>query len=176
MNEQTRSLRTVYEGRILNLEVHDVELPGGRTAVREVVRHGPAAAVLTRVPDGRFLFVRQYRKAVEQIMLEIPAGNCEPGESPSAAVERELHEETGYRARTARRLGAMYPSCGYSSERIELFYAEAEREDGGAPDEDETIEPVLLTLDEVRAAVRKGGLTDAKSLAAWGIWITDGGA
>ena len=156
MNEETRSLRTVYEGRILN--------------------HGPAAAVLTRVPDGRFLFVRQYRKAVERLMLEIPAGNCEPGESPSAAVERELHEETGYRARTVRRLGVMYPSCGYSSERIELFYAEAEQEDGGAPDEDENIETVFLTRDEVRDAVCGGGLTDAKSLAAWGIWTTDGGA
>ncbi len=171
MHEKTTGSRTVFEGRIMRVEVLDVELPNGRTSVREIVHHGPAVAVITRRHDGKFVFIKQFRKAMERICFEVMAGNCDPGEEPEAAAIRELKEETGYVPDTIRFLAPIYPSVGYCDERIDIYFAET----GNAPgsthfDEDEVIETVLLTEPEMDERVRSGKVQDAKTLAAWALW------
>lgn len=168
MHEKTVNKRTVYEGRILDVEIQDVEMADGRPALREIVRHGGAVAVLARAPDGRFILVRQFRKPVEQILLEVVAGNREPGEEAEACARRELEEETGYRAARIRRLGVIYPSPGYVDERIEVFYADAEPGKGEhRPDEDEHLEAIFMERAEIVEKIRRNEVPDSKTLAAW---------
>ncbi len=168
MNEQSMSVKRVYQGRIFDLEVHQVELATGARSVREVIRHPGAVALVARRPDGRFVFIRQYRKAVEEIILEIVAGTLEPGEDVEACARRELAEESGYAAESLVRLGAIYPSPGYMSEVIHIFYAETGAEPRGRDlDVDEHIETLSLSREEFEEEVRQGRVRDAKTLSAW---------
>ena len=158
-------------GCVVSVEVQDVELETGQAAIREIVRHRGAVAVLARRPDGRFLFVRQFRKPVEQIMLEVVAGVLELDEHPEDAARRELREETGYVATDLRPLGVVHPSPGYLDERIEVFAAEVGLEAGPrALDHDERVEVAPLTAEEFESLAWRGGVSDAKTLAAWTLY------
>lgn len=168
MEEKTLRTRSIYQGRLVDFEVIDIALPDGTTSFREVVRHPGAVAVLARREDGCFLLVRQYRKPVEQALLEIIAGTLEEGEDPAVCAAREVWEETGARLKRLVPLGPIYPTPGYVSERIEVFFADVQG--GGVPqdlDEDERIEVCPMTRDEVLAALTQGELVDSKTLAAW---------
>jgi len=166
--EKTLTKQTLYSGRILDLELQEVELPDGVRAPRELIRHAPAVGVLARRPDGAFVFVRQFRKAVEQVMLEIVAGICEPGEAPADTAARELREETGYTPKQLLELGSIFATPGYVDERITLFFAElAETINATHYDHDERIETVILSCAEVEALLDTGKIQDAKTLVAW---------
>jgi len=168
MYEKTITRKTVYEGVIIDVELQDVELPDGRTSIREIVLHGPAVAlVVRRVTDGRFIFIRQFRKALDRIAFEVVAGNCDPGEEPAESARRELQEETGYRAARLVPLGAIFPTIGYCTERIDLFYAEVSGQGETAFDHDEQIETVAVTRPELEERILSGQIQDAKTLAAW---------
>ena len=117
--------------------------------------------------DGRFVFIRQFRKAMERICFEVMAGNCDPGEATEASAIRELKEETGYEAESIRFLAPIYPSVGYCTERIDVFYAEVNEPGETDFDQDEQIETVLLTEAEMDSMIRNGNVQDAKTLAAW---------
>jgi ADP-ribose pyrophosphatase len=151
------SVREVFHGELLRVEVES--WPAGE---REVVRHPGASAVVALTPEGDVLLVRQAREAVRETLLEIPAGILENGEDPAACAARELAEETGFRASNLRPLGWIYTSPGFTDERIELFLAEAQP-DGGAED---GMEVVRMPFGEALAAVRDGGIRDAKTIAA----------
>ncbi len=113
----------LYHGRILRLRLDTVELPKGGTAPREIIEHEAVAAIVPVDSDGNVVLVRQYRLAVGSDLLEVPAGGLHLGESPEEAAQRELAEETGYRAGDLRRLGGFYVSPGYTSEFIHVFLA-----------------------------------------------------
>ena len=120
---ETRSARhTVLRGRALVVHVDDVLLPDGRHAQREIVEH-PGSVVLVPVDAGRVLLVRQYRYAVGSELLELPAGTLEPGEAPLQAAHRELAEETAQSAGSLELLAELYPSPGYTSERMWFYLA-----------------------------------------------------
>jgi ADP-ribose pyrophosphatase len=171
MHERTTTARTVFRGRVLTLEVVDVELPGGRRSTREVVRHPGAVAAVVQRPDGRFVFVRQYRKAVEAETLELVAGTLHAGEDPRACAVREIAEETGYAVETLRDLGWIYLAPGYSDEKLHLFYARVAAAPGGtAPDDDEDVAAEVLTASDVEDRLRRGALHDAKTMAGWLAW------
>lgn len=168
MHEKTLSRKTVYEGLILNVEVLDVELENGKRSKREIVQHGVAVAIITRLADGRFVFIRQFRKPMERICFEVVAGNCDPGEKAAESAARELKEETGYTAESLELLGPIYPSVGYCTERIDIYYAEVKKPRGSVSfDDDERIETVLVTEAELDAMIRANEIADAKTLAAW---------
>ena len=170
MYEKTIAKKTVFEGRILSVDVLDVELPDGRTGTREIIRHGAAVAVIARRRDGRFVFIRQFRKAMERVCFEVMAGNVDPGEEMEAAAVRELKEETGYEPDSIRLLSSIYPSVGYCTERIDVFYADVHEPGETDFDPDENIETVLITEQEMDAMIRAGKVQDAKTLAAWMLW------
>jgi ADP-ribose pyrophosphatase len=167
--ERTLTRRCAYQGRILRVEEVAVEMENGRQAHREIVRHAAAVAVLARRPDGRFVLVRQFRKAAERVLLEVVAGGIEPGEAPEACARRELREETGYGVIRIASLGSIFLSPGYCDEVLHLFFAEVEAVPLAlSPDEDERLEPVLLDAAELRAALAPGGgIEDSKTLALW---------
>lgn len=168
MNERTLRVERVYDGRIVSLELHDVELHDGTRTRREIIRHGPAVAVVAVLPDGRFVFVRQFRKPLDRAIIEVVAGNVEPDEDLEKAAIRELREETGYEAVSIRRIGAVYPSPGYVDERIELFYARLTGEPvARALDDDEHVEVQIYARDEVLALIDAEQIQDGKTLAAW---------
>lgn len=168
MHEETISTRTVFQGRALTLDVVDVQLPDGRESVREIIRHPGAAVILARRADGAFVFVRQFRKAVEDILLEVVAGTLDPGETPEACARRELREETGYEAESIEALGTVFPAPGYSSEQLHFFLASLKpTPKPPCPDEDEMLETAILSADEIDTLISSGGIVDAKTMVAW---------
>ena len=171
LTEKTLATERKYTGKIISVDVLDIELPDGRRAKREVIRHGNAVAILARRPDGRFVFVRQYRKAAEEALVEVIAGGLEPGEDPVEGARRETAEETGYEVTDIRFLSTIICTPGYCEERIHIFYAElsavAHAQD---QDPDENVHPVILSEQEVEDGIRAGTIFDSKTLAAWLCW------
>lgn len=168
MYEKTISRKTVYEGLIINVDVLEVELENGKRSQREIVQHGVAVAIIPRLPDGRFVFIRQFRKPMENICFEVVAGNCDPGETEVESAKRELQEETGYIAETMELLGPIFPSIGYCTERIDVFFADVSAEKGETYfDDDERIETIIVTEEEMDDLIRTNQITDAKTLSAW---------
>ncbi|NCC50758.1 MAG: NUDIX hydrolase [Spartobacteria bacterium] len=168
MYEKTLSTKHVYKGRILDLDVLEVELTNGVTSMREVVRHHGAVAALCVLPDGRLVLVKQYRKAAERIFLEVVAGLIEEGEDPEDCARREIKEETGYTVDAIEKLISFYPSPGYVDETIQVYLAHLHpAADVLALDHDEHIEVVVLTREEMRRQVATGEICDGKTLVAW---------
>ncbi len=173
MYEKTLKVETRYEGLVVDVEVQEVELETGQLAQREIVRHQPAVAVVVRHDDGRFLFIRQFRKPAEQVMIEAVAGVCEEGEDPTVCAARELREETGFAARSIRHLGLIFPSPGYVDERIDIFFAEVSGKPGALTlDHDERVETLGVTAAEFQELIRHNKIHDGKTLAAWLMFTT----
>lgn len=171
LTEKTLGMRRVFEGRALTIDVADIELPNGRRSTREIVRHRGAAVILGQRPDGCYVLVRQYRKAVEQALLEVVAGCLEEGEDPDAAARREMEEESGYEVTVLEKLGVIVPCPGYSEERLHLYYARLSQEPRAQrPDFDENLEPVVMTAEALDASLDAGELIDGKSIAIWLLW------
>lgn len=173
MYEKTLSRRTVYEGRIIEVDVLDVELENGKKSVREIVRHGVAVAIIPRLSDGRFAFIRQFRKPMERICFEVVAGNVDhDGEQEADTAIRELREETGYIAESMELLGPIFPSVGYCTERIDVFFCEVTGKGETSFDDDERIETVIVSEAEIDEMIRTNRISDAKTLAAWMLYKT----
>ena len=170
MREKTIHTKTEFSGKLLRLEVQKVELEDGTRATREIVRHPGAAAVLALLADDQFLLVRQYRKAVEAYSVEIIAGSLDPGEDPESCARREVEEETAHRVTRLERLGEVVPSPGFLDERIALFRAVVEPADTDlSMDEDERVECLEVERGELTGMIRRGDITDSKTLAAWSL-------
>ena len=97
LTEKSTDVKRVFTGRALTIDMVSIEMPNGRKSTREIVRHRGAAVILGQRPDGKFVLVRQYRKSIEQTLLEMVAGGLEEGEAPEACARREMEEESGYR-------------------------------------------------------------------------------
>ncbi len=155
--------KTVYRGRTVNLRVERIEV-NGRVVLREVVEHRGASVIVPVRDDGRLVLVRQYRRAVDEELLEFPAGTLEPGEDPESCARRELLEETGHEVLTIERLVSIYPAPGYTSEVMHIFLARARPAGRRSPEVDEEIEVVLMTLGELLERIRTGEVKDAKTV------------
>lgn len=159
--------KRVYAGRVLDLDVDEVEEPGGVRAVREVVRHRGSVAALPVHDDGRVVLIRQYRYAVGQDVWEIPAGRLDPGETPAEGARRELEEEVGLRASRLEPMSVFYTTPGFCDEVIHLFVATAltpAKQELGA---DEVIDDVRrVPLAEAMAMIARGEIRDGKTIAA----------
>ena len=164
--EPTIRSRRIFEGKILSVRVDTVELPQGRTSTREIVEHGPAVAIVPLDDNMNVLLVRQYRKAVDQVLLEVPAGRMEDGEEPEACARRELEEETGYSANRWERLGRFFTTPGFSDEEMHTFWATELTPGESHPDEDEVIEPVTVPLASIRELIEQGEIRDAKTITS----------
>lgn len=168
--ERTLSRKEIFQGRVFSVAVDEVELPNGLgTSTRELIFHRGAVCVLAVTPEDKIVLVKQYRKAIEKISYEIPAGKLEIGEDGSelSAALRELEEETGYTGDLSL-LYEFYTAIGFCNEKIKLYEAKNLRklENPRPMDEDETIELLELTYEECVAMVKSGEIEDAKTLIA----------
>ncbi|HIX70963.1 MAG TPA: NUDIX hydrolase [Candidatus Enterococcus stercoravium] len=172
--EKTLKRQELFHGNIIDVVLDDVALPMGGTAQRELVFHHGGVGILAITPENKLLLVRQFRKPLEQVSLEIPAGKIDPGEGqhPEVTGARELEEETGYRPGELVHVASMYLSPGFSNEMLHIYQAldMVKVENPRAMDEDEVIEVLQLTLDEAKAAVATGEICDAKTLYAIQYW------
>lgn len=165
--EKKLSSEDIFDGTLLNVKRDYVELPNGNKSVREWIKHPGAAAVLPVLPDGRMIFVRQYRYPIQQVTLEIPAGKLDAvDEEPLVCAKRELSEETGYEADKYHFLTKLATTVGFSNEFIYVYAADGLTPGKQHTDEDEFINVVLLTMDEAMAKVKSGEICDAKSIVA----------
>lgn len=152
----------VFDGKVVRLRTGNVLLDDGATAYREVVEHPGGACVLPFTGES-FVFVRQYRIALKQYLLEAPAGKLEEDETPLCCAEKELLEETGYRAQQLISLGKVYSSAGYCNETIHLFLATGLVHLGSRPEPEERIEPVSIVFDDVRQMAADSAFDDGKT-------------
>jgi ADP-ribose pyrophosphatase len=162
----TLSSEEVYKGKVFSVDRDRVQLASGREVTFEVVRH-PRSVVLIPIPEpGHIVLVKQYRHAVNAALWEVPAGSVDPGETPEQAASRECHEEVGLVPSTVVRLAALYPTPGYCDEEMVFFRVSGleESSEPATPDEGEEIEVRTFELREVREMIRRGEITDMKTV------------
>lgn len=157
----------VFDGKLLHVRRDTVRLSDGTLATREYVVHPGAALVVPVLPDGRLVVERQYRYPLARVMLEFPAGKLDPGETPLDTARRELREETGYLAARWERLGQVHPIVSYSTEAIEFFVAQGLTHVGARLDAGEFLDIELMSPAAMQAAIDRGEITDAKTVAAF---------
>ena len=163
--------RRIYTGRVVRLDVDTVRFPDGSTGQLELIRHPGAAAIVPCASDPQgadptILLIRQYRYATGGQLWEIPAGTLDPGEDPEACARRELLEETGVTAARLQRLTSIWTTPGFTNEVIHLYLATGLTSGEPSRERDEFIEVVPQPLSRVRALIRDGEISDAKTVAA----------
>ena len=158
-----------YKGRKFNFEINKLRLPNKIEGDWECIRHPGGALAVPVTAEGKLVLVRQYRFAVQGRLLEFPAGTVESYEEPADTIQREIEEETGYRAHSWKSLGKFVLAPGYSDEYIYAFLAQDLEKLDKPPeqDEDEDIEVVLMTPQELEQAILGGDPVDAKSISSF---------
>ena len=170
--EKRVNSKKIYEGKILNVRVDTVTAPAGH-AYREIVEHNGAVAMAALTDDDKLIMVRQFRYACDEVVLELPAGKIDKGETdPESAAIRELKEETGFTASEVKYLGRINPSVGYSEEVIHLYLMTGLKAGEQKLDEDEALEVLYVPFDEAWGMASRGELIDAKTIA--GIFMAGG--
>lgn len=157
----------IHKGRIFDYYQDTMETPEGKTVVWDTIEHNGAAAVVPVREDGKLLLVRQYRNPVERQTLEIPAGKRDSvNESTYDCVVRELEEETGYRSENIELLIRFVSAIAYSSEKIDIYVAKDLKPTAQHLDEDEFIDVVAYSTDELKTMIFDGTIQDSKTIAA----------
>ena len=160
------SSEIIAQGGMLTVKRDQVKLPNGGTSQREYVLHPGAVIVIPLLDNGNLLLERQFRYALNQVFIELPAGKIDAGESPLVTGQRELLEETGYSAKEWVSLGFQHPCIGYSNEVIYHYLARGLTLGNHQRDDDEVMELFEMSLDECLAAVKSGEITDGKTIIA----------
>jgi ADP-ribose pyrophosphatase len=162
--EKQLTTTKVFEGVLLHVYQDTVLLPNGNRSIREYIKHPGAAVVIPHLGNHQILLIRQYRYPIRQIVLELPAGKIDPGESPEMTIQRELTEETGYQANWLKPIAPIHTCVGYSDEIIHLYWADQLTPASRLPDADEFIETTTYSISQAMSLVHNGQITDAKTL------------
>lgn len=161
VNSKTLSVREVHRARLFSFTVEEARLPNGNTAEYGIIRHPGSTGIVPIAEDGTVLMMRQYRHAVAEYLLEIPAGTIENGESPLDCAMRELEEETGYTAREFTEIAQVYIVPAYSDEKIYVYLARGLKPATQHLDADEILEIVKYPFEEVLRLIRENVIVDA---------------
>lgn len=156
--------RKIFDGKIIRLVIREVRLPDGNLALREVVEHAGAVAIVALDDAQQVMLVRQYRIGADQDLYEIPAGILEPGTTAEENAVRELREEIGYEPGDLQALGAFYPTPGSSTELIRIYLARDLKAAPLAQDQDEFIETVSMPFAEALRMIDSGEIVDSKTI------------
>ena len=167
LEEIQRETEEIFDGQVVHLFKDTVQLPNGKCAVRETIRHIGAVAIVPMTEDGKVIVERQFRYPIAQVITEIPAGKVDhKDEDRLAAAKRELEEETGLIADKWKELGDYYPAAAYCDERITMYLAEGLREGVRNLDEDEFLNIEAVDLEELVEEIMQGKIIDGKTQAA----------
>lgn len=166
MNSKIIDRETALKAHAFDIQKVNVRLPDGRTHLYDLVVHNPAVTIVPVNENGEIWFVRQFRVGAENDLLELPAGNLDPGEDPAAGAAREIREEIGLSAGKLEKIGEFYMAAGYSNEFMHVFLATDLHEDPLDADDDEFIQAESIPVDRVYRMVANGQLQDSKSLAS----------
>ena len=182
--EKTVTSEPLYDAGFFKMRKDIVEVAGGRTSVRILISHNGAVAVAALTPEGKILLVKQYRKALEKVLLELPAGKidddeveeegkgpCAPGEesfieNSLPTAKRELSEETGWEAENWRKLTTVYTCVGFTNEHVDIYTCDVTNRGETHFDPDEDLDLVEMDLKEAVELAAGGGIEDAKTVAA----------
>lgn len=162
--EKTIDSKRIYDGKILSLRVDTVELPDKTRSKRELVEHSGGVAVVAITAEKELLLVRQYRKAMEKELLELPAGKLDQGEPALDCALRELREETGYEAQSMELVASFYTAPGFCNEKVYIYQAGGLQYRGMDLDEGEFLELERVSIDSIDQII--GKVEDAKTLIA----------
>ncbi len=162
--EKTISIKDIYTGKIISVKVSTVEIKDQKYSQREIVIHSGGACIVAVNKDNKIILVRQFRKAIENFTLELPAGKLESNENPKECVKRELLEETGYVAEDVEFINSFYTSPGFSNEIIYMYYSKVDLKKSAQNEDDEVIELVELSLNEALDLIKENKICDAKTI------------
>ena len=165
ISEKFISKELVYKGSFIEVEKRKYSLCDGKEAYRDIVVHPEACAVVAVDKENNIYLVKQYRAAFDRVLLEIPAGKMDPGETPEECVKRELEEETGLKAEKFTILSSIAVSPGFCTEVIHIYLAEGLHDGNASPDEDEHLLVSKMNLNEARNNVFNGTFSDAKTIS-----------
>ncbi len=165
LKEEIISNNRIFDGHVIKVDHSRVKLPDGQTADREIVYHKGAVSLIA-VHEGEMYFVRQYRVAPDDFLLEIPAGKIEMGEAPHETAVKELREEIGGIAGTLEEVQEFYVSPGFSNEYVYLYEAKDMTMETQALDEDEFLDIVKVRLEDLKKLLQEGAFRDSKTLIA----------
>ena len=164
---------TPFHGSVFSVRVDRLRYDDGQTHRIDVVQHPASLAVIATPSRDEIVLVRQYRHAAKAFLWEVPAGSADAGESPEEAARRELREETGYRARRLRPLGAFFTSPGFCDELMHFYHAHGLEAGDQQLDEDERIEVATFSYDAAWRLVHGGQVADCKTVLAL-LWLESG--
>ncbi len=164
LREHTLDSHVAFEGSFLRLYVDKVRSADGHVSTREYLRHPGAVMIIPLLLDGQVVLERQFRYPLKRTAIEFPAGKIDAGEKPFKCAQRELLEETGYRAARWSYLGGLHNAIAYSDEKIEMFLAEELTHQGATLDVGETLEVFTTPWQQLLQWVREGTVTDVKTM------------
>jgi len=181
LREIKLSSETKFKGKLLHVVRDEVQLPNGKTSIREGIKHPGAVVIIPFLNETTVIMERQYRYYPNDIFYELPAGKTDRGEDFLTTGKRELLEETGYIAKTWTFISHLYPAIGYANEKMALFAARDLSMQQIDRDEDEFLEIIEMPLSQAMEMLRRGEITDAKTMVglfwaeklARGEWGTD---
>ena len=163
--EKTIKSKDIYDGAVLKLRKDKVRLPDKNQTYREIIEHSGGVTILAKNENNKILMVKQYRKAVEKILLELPAGKLDEGEEPAECAKRELWEETGYKPEKVEKLFSFYTTPGYSDEKLHLYIAkDLQFDPGDRLDPGEFIEHAFLDPADVMERIKNEKIIDGKTI------------
>ncbi len=169
--EKTTESKVVFQGKFFNVRKHQVILPDGKKADREIAEHPGAAGCVVLNDKNELLLVKQYRKAAEQVLTEIPAGKIDKNESPESCVAREVEEETGVMITAPEKLIEFYPSPGFTTEKMFIYRAYVKSQGSTRQMEDECIWSGFVPFHHALNMIKTGEIQDAKTII--GILLTE---
>lgn len=161
--EKTLKSNYLFNGKVINLRIDEVQTYSNKTSTREIVEHNGGVGIVA-VEDGNVFLVRQYRRPFDEIIYEIPAGKLEKGEEPLNCAFRELEEETGYKALDLKLMTSIYTSPGFCTERLYIYFCDKMTKTETNFDEDEYLELIKVPILEAKKMILDGTIKDAKSI------------
>jgi len=165
MSHKILQEKGIFQGRVFNLVQTLVQLPDGKEHTYDLIKHPGAVVILPVDQKGNIWFVRQYRVGADKVLLELPAGILEKGETPNDSAAREVREEIGMAAGQMEKIGEFYMVPGYSTEKLNAYLATELYESDLAGDADEFLEPVAIPIEQVYRMAESGQIDDGKTLA-----------
>lgn len=165
MNYILKKSDVLFKGKVLDLKVDEIEYESGNKGIREIAVHPGGAVVIPITKDGKLILVTQFRYPIQKVSMEFPAGKLDKGEDPLICAERELEEETGFKAGKIHKLGEIYTTPGYSTELLHLYVAQDLTAGDHKREEGELgMELFELTMDEVEEKIASGEIKDSKTI------------